>query len=352
MALLDAIRAFGRRQAQELCAGPTSPANGSSMWWKFRRHKLAMVGLALLGMFVFFVLLRRVRSAPIRPVERDHQYVAGAPMMPHFFDADGTFPPPALRLWPQGRARHVTLRMKHASTPAEHLADRASSSTASPTSCSGLIPMDIHLFGTRRGLHPPLRHRLHRPRPLLAHHPRDARVARRRVRRASRSPSSWAPRSAARRAISAARSTTSSCGSSSSSARSRRLPLWLALAAAPAARLGAAADLSRHHHHPLAARLDLAGAHGAQQAAGDAARGFRAGGAAFRLLRLPHHPAAPAAVVPQLPDRRHLDRVSRKSCWPKPRSPSSASACASRWKAGACCSSRRRASARSTRRPG
>jgi len=51
------------------------------MWWKFRQHRLAMVGMALLGLFGLCVLFAEVIS-PYLPGERDTKYVTGAPMMP------------------------------------------------------------------------------------------------------------------------------------------------------------------------------------------------------------------------------------------------------------------------------
>ncbi len=48
----------------------------------------------------------------------------------------------------------------------------------------------------------------------------------------------------------------------------------------PADHLGAAANLLRHHHHPVVHRLDGAGASGARAFSGAAHRGFRHGGAA------------------------------------------------------------------------
>ena len=128
--------------------------------------------------------LRRGRSAPIRRASATRTTSPGAPMAPHFFDADGTFPPPALRL---RRARpcatSVTLRMTLRSRHQRASGRFGSSSDGEPYQLLGLIPMDIHLFGVDRGLRPSLRHRLHRPRHLLAHDPRGPRLARRRLRR-------------------------------------------------------------------------------------------------------------------------------------------------------------------------
>jgi len=63
------------------------------VWWRFRRHKLAMVGavvlvvMALLGAFADFF-------APYGPTERDRDYIAGPPQMPLFWDQNGVSPWP------------------------------------------------------------------------------------------------------------------------------------------------------------------------------------------------------------------------------------------------------------------
>ena len=60
------------------------------MWWRFRKHRMAMVGMVLLGILGLCVLFPEPIS-PYAPGERNSKYVAGAPMMPHFFESDGTF---------------------------------------------------------------------------------------------------------------------------------------------------------------------------------------------------------------------------------------------------------------------
>ena len=320
------------------------------MWWKFRRHKLAMVGLGAARPLPGLRASSPRSSVPIRPTSAIPNYVTGAPMMPRFFEADGTF---HLRPFVYGRKTErdmVTLQLKHAVDTSSDLADpvlRARQALQAARS-----DPDGHPAVRRRpGLHSPLRHRLHRSRHLLAHHPRIARLARRGLRRRR---DLLHPRRSDRRRGRLFRRT----ARQHRHACDRVHPLdpdAAALAGArrdAAARLVAALDLSRHHHHPVAARLDVARADRAQQAARHPARAIRARCKALRMHGRPHHPPPPAAVLHELPDRRHLDRISRRFCWPRRRCRSSALACASRSRAGACCSSRRRASARSTRRPG
>jgi peptide/nickel transport system permease protein len=119
------------------------------MWWKFRRHKLAMVGMVLLGMFVLMTLFAEF-LAPYPPGQRNPVYVAGAPMQPHLIDETGAF---HLRPFVYGHKAvrdPVTLRMKYQVDTLQkwplYLFVHGQ-----PYRLLGLVPMDIHLFGTEQG---------------------------------------------------------------------------------------------------------------------------------------------------------------------------------------------------------
>ena len=77
------------------------------MWW-FRKHRLQMVGLALLGVFGCSCCLPS-SSAPIRR-SIAIRYIVGAPMLPRIVDTDGNWR--AVRLRRQGRRDLQTLRMR------------------------------------------------------------------------------------------------------------------------------------------------------------------------------------------------------------------------------------------------
>ena len=135
-------------------------------------------------------------------------YVAGAPMLPRFFEADGTF---HLRPFVYGHktARdRSTLRLKH-EIDTTQIWKLSLFVHGKPYQPARPDPDRHPPVRHDPGLRPSLRHGFHRPRHLFAHHPRDARLARRRIHRRRRSPSSSARRSAGRRAISAAGSTIS-----------------------------------------------------------------------------------------------------------------------------------------------
>jgi len=60
------------------------------MWWKFRRHRAAIFGSVVLGIFIFVMLFCEFLS-PYGSQSRDPDYVFGAPHKIHLFDEGGTF---------------------------------------------------------------------------------------------------------------------------------------------------------------------------------------------------------------------------------------------------------------------
>ncbi len=60
------------------------------MWWKFRRHKVALLGGGVLA-FLVIVSLFAEFTAPYTPQERTAKYAQGRPMGIHFIDEQGSF---------------------------------------------------------------------------------------------------------------------------------------------------------------------------------------------------------------------------------------------------------------------
>lgn len=60
------------------------------MWWKFRRHKLAMVSMVVLVLFYFGVIFAEFVS-PHDPREPDKRYLHAPPHRLRFVDEEGTF---------------------------------------------------------------------------------------------------------------------------------------------------------------------------------------------------------------------------------------------------------------------
>ena len=60
------------------------------MWWKFRRHHVAILGLSLLAIFLIIALIPEF-LAPYGTHTRNLRYAQGPPMGFHLFDSTGTF---------------------------------------------------------------------------------------------------------------------------------------------------------------------------------------------------------------------------------------------------------------------
>ena len=60
------------------------------MWWKFKKHRLVLIGSALLGVFVFIALFAEF-LAPYVPGNRSPEYLYGPPQTLHFVNAEGKF---------------------------------------------------------------------------------------------------------------------------------------------------------------------------------------------------------------------------------------------------------------------
>src|SRR5262245_46928875 len=60
------------------------------MWWKFKKHRLALIGSALLGTFVFIALFAEF-LAPYDPGNRTPDYLFGRPQTLHVVSAEGKF---------------------------------------------------------------------------------------------------------------------------------------------------------------------------------------------------------------------------------------------------------------------
>lgn len=60
------------------------------MWWKFLRHRAAIVGLVVLGLFVFVMLFTEF-LAPYGSQSRNSDYLFGEPQAPRFVDVNGKF---------------------------------------------------------------------------------------------------------------------------------------------------------------------------------------------------------------------------------------------------------------------
>ena len=60
------------------------------MWWKFKRHHIALIGMSVLAVYVFLATFAGF-IGPEAPFKRNTRYISGGPMGMHFFDAEGSF---------------------------------------------------------------------------------------------------------------------------------------------------------------------------------------------------------------------------------------------------------------------
>ena len=119
------------------------------MWWKFRKHRLALIGTALLGFFFFIALFAEFLS-PYTPTARTPNYLHGRPQTLHFVDAEGKF-----------HLRPFTYALTAGMNPETFLLE-VKEDTSSPWPVQffvkgdpykmwGFIKSDVHLFGVEEG---------------------------------------------------------------------------------------------------------------------------------------------------------------------------------------------------------
>lgn len=115
------------------------------MWWKFRRHKMAMLGSSILTVMVILSLFAEF-IGPYTPQERTAKYTQGRPMGFHFIDAENSF---HLRPFVYARTAKrdkVTLRMTTAVDETKIWPIKFFV-RGDKYKMWGLIESDLHLFG-------------------------------------------------------------------------------------------------------------------------------------------------------------------------------------------------------------
>lgn len=133
-----------RRKARR----PDLASQWQLMWWKFRRHKMALFGLFVLGLLLACALFAEFIS-PYPPGQRDTKYVLGPPQMPQIIDAQGQLHLPFVYGIKSVRDP-VTLRLKHEADTSKILPVRLFVEGA-PYRLFGVIPGNLHLFGADGG---------------------------------------------------------------------------------------------------------------------------------------------------------------------------------------------------------
>ena len=115
------------------------------MWWKFKKHRMALIGMTLLGLLVFSAVFAEFLS-PVTPKERNNRYLASGPMGIHFFDDDWNFSARPFVYARTTKRDLVTLR-KHSIVDKTDHWPISFFVHGSPYKFWGLIETDVHFFG-------------------------------------------------------------------------------------------------------------------------------------------------------------------------------------------------------------
>jgi peptide/nickel transport system permease protein len=119
------------------------------MWWKFRKGRLALIGLGVLALMLL-VILGTEFIAPTTVDARDVHYVLGPPEWLHWVDSQGNFSWRPFVYNTTTSRNPVTLRRifsvdKTQTKPLLFLVH------GEPYRLFGCLPMDVHLFGLEDG---------------------------------------------------------------------------------------------------------------------------------------------------------------------------------------------------------
>jgi peptide/nickel transport system permease protein len=120
------------------------------MWWRFKRHKLAMLGSVLLSFF--FILIAFAEFFAVVDIQtRDSDYVFGPPTTIRFIDQEGNFHARPFIYGAKTERDKVTLALKMVPDyEAKH--DVHFFIKGEPYKLFGLIPGDIHFIGIEDGI--------------------------------------------------------------------------------------------------------------------------------------------------------------------------------------------------------
>ncbi len=119
------------------------------MWWKFKKHHMALIGMSALAVLVFLATFAEFISPEI-PFKRNNKYLAGGPMGIHFFDAEGGFHARPFVYARTTKRDPVTLRKLPVIDYAKHWPIELFV-RGGEYKFWGLFKTDLHLFGAKGG---------------------------------------------------------------------------------------------------------------------------------------------------------------------------------------------------------
>ena len=115
------------------------------VWWKFKKHRLAQVSMAVLAVFYFVAIFAEFLS-PHDPMRRFQEHLAHPPSAIHIRDTQGRFRSPFIYATVKGRDPVTFRPVYQVDTDSIHpirLFVRGD-----PYKFWGLFPTNVHLFGT------------------------------------------------------------------------------------------------------------------------------------------------------------------------------------------------------------
>ncbi|MCC7360093.1 MAG: ABC transporter permease [Anaerolineales bacterium] len=117
------------------------------VWWRFKKHRLALIGSTLLGLFLIIMFFAEF-LAPVSGNTRNVDYLYGPPQKIHFVDAQGQF-----------HLRPFVYALSYGMNPETFLLEVTEDTNTrwpiyffvkgEPYKLWDLIPADLHLYGVR-----------------------------------------------------------------------------------------------------------------------------------------------------------------------------------------------------------
>ncbi|MFW6116282.1 MAG: ABC transporter permease [bacterium] len=119
------------------------------IWWRFKRHRLAMLSSVILGLYIVVALFAEF-LAPTTKEARHPEYLFGPPQGLHFFDEEGSFHLRPFVYGVRSERNPETLRLEpkrdiSAKRPIHFFV------RGEPYKLWGLFPGNLHLFGVEDG---------------------------------------------------------------------------------------------------------------------------------------------------------------------------------------------------------
>ena len=119
------------------------------IWWRFKKHKLSLVGMCILSVF-FIMSIFPEFIAPYSPVQRNSDYVMGPPQVLKFRNAEGGFSFIPHIYGVESERNMESLELEYIKVP-EKAKPLKLFVRGSEYKLFGIIPGSIHLFGIENG---------------------------------------------------------------------------------------------------------------------------------------------------------------------------------------------------------